>query len=225
MTTSNLKIIACLTMLIDHIGAILYPDQMIFRIIGRIAFPIFAFLIVEGYYYTKDLKKYLMRLGLFALVSEIPFDLAVNSAKVIEFQHQNVFFTLFIALLAISIYDLIKEKYPIFASIALVGFAVLNEVIQADYGLIGILIIFGFYKCRSNKYGLFFWLLSINLLLGALYTLNSGILSIRTMIQVFELFALIFIFNYNGKKGLSLRYVFYVFYPGHLLLLYLINNA
>ncbi|MDF2537691.1 MAG: putative rane protein [Herbinix sp.] len=80
MTSTTLKIIAIITMLIDHIGAILIRDNniynLVFRSIGRIAFPIFAFLIVEGFYYTKNVKKYLLRLGLFALISEIPFDIA-----------------------------------------------------------------------------------------------------------------------------------------------------
>ena len=131
---STLKMIAIVTMLIDHIGAAvlarllmvnglgeldqtntdaimqwlsangaLYGTYTVMRMIGRVAFPIFCFLLVEGFLHTHDVKKYAMRLGLFALLSEIPFDLAFSS-KILEFNYQNVFFTLFIGLLTMIAY-------------------------------------------------------------------------------------------------------------------------
>ena len=89
----QLKWIAVITMIIDHTGAVLFPDDMVFRYIGRIAFPIFCFLLVEGFFHTRDVRKYMLRLGLFALISEIPYDLAFRDT-VLEFEHQNVFFAL-----------------------------------------------------------------------------------------------------------------------------------
>lgn len=210
-------------MLIDHIGAILFPEQIVLRIIGRIAFPIFAFLIVEGYFHTRDLKKYLLRLGLFAIISEMPFDIAFHFVKVIEFQSQNVFFTLFIALLAIAIYDKYKELHPIVAVSAVILLAILNEVIHADYGIMGVMIIFVFYKFKGKHFSLFSWLLVINLIVIGL-NMQLHQMTLWSVISLFEVVALIVIFKCNGKKGFSLRYLFYVFYPGHLLLLHLIST-
>lgn len=95
LNSFQLKCIAVITMIIDHTGAVLFPDNMTLRYIGRIAFPIFCFLLVEGFFHTRDVRKYMLRLGMFAVISEIPYDLAFRDT-VIEFEHQNVFFTLFI---------------------------------------------------------------------------------------------------------------------------------
>ena len=92
MNGQSLKLIAMLTMVIDHIGLALFPNEMIWRYIGRIAFPIFAFLIVEGFVHTSDFKKYIGRILVFAIISEIPFNLLV-SGDVFDYTHQNVFFT------------------------------------------------------------------------------------------------------------------------------------
>ncbi len=94
MNSFHLKMIAIITMLIDHTAAVLIPSNtvlwLVMRCIGRLAFPIFVFLLVEGFYHTRDVKKYLLRMGAFALLSEIPFDLAFYG-KVLEFTHQNIF--------------------------------------------------------------------------------------------------------------------------------------
>ncbi|WP_461817744.1 TraX family protein, partial [Faecalimonas sp.] len=94
----QLKIIAIIAMIIDHIGLFFFPEHILFRIIGRISFPIFAFLIVEGFYHTRDIWKYMFRLGVFAVLSEIPFDL-LTTGKVFDLRHQNVFFTLLIGVI------------------------------------------------------------------------------------------------------------------------------
>ncbi|PKM50340.1 MAG: hypothetical protein CVV02_11975 [Firmicutes bacterium HGW-Firmicutes-7] len=219
MTSSNLKITACLIMLIDHIGALLYPQVFLLRIIGRLAFPMFAFLIVEGYFHTKNLKKYIIRLALFAIVSEIPFDRAFNGAW-LEFSYQNVFFTLLIGLLAIAIYD----KY--FASnlpLAVVGTmmcVLLNVVIRGDYNIFGILIILGFYHYRNQRMKILLWLLIINGISVSIQIAYANEFTLRSGAQLFQILALPIIFSYNGKKGLRLKYLFYIFYPTHLLILY-----
>ncbi len=224
MTSSPLKIMACLTMLIDHMGAVLFPGEILWRIVGRIAFPIFAFLIVEGYFHTKSIKKYLLRLGLFAVFSEIPFDITLKHAKGLEFQSQNIFFTLFIALLAIALYDTLKEKRYTLAVFCVFALGVLNEFIHADYGIYGVVIIFIFYKYHENKKMLLLALLIINTVLCALNSPGIEQMTLWTIVQMFSLLSLLFIFNYNGRKGLSLRYLFYVFYPGHLLILNYIST-
>jgi hypothetical protein len=95
MNSAQLKILACLCMLIDHIGAVLYPDMRILRIIGRLAFPIFVFLIAEGYRRTKDLSDYMGRLMVFALISQLAFNAAfLGSATKPDSLNLNVLFTL-----------------------------------------------------------------------------------------------------------------------------------
>lgn len=123
LSGSTLKLIAIITMLIDHIGAaviarlliagqgseMLYKIYYAMRAVGRVAFPIFCFLLVEGFFYTGSRKKYALRLFGFALLSEIPFDLAF-SGKILEFGYQNVFFTLLIGLLTIMLFDAVVKS-------------------------------------------------------------------------------------------------------------------
>lgn len=221
MSSSKLKIIACISMFIDHIGAVLFPNLIILRMIGRIAFPIFAFLIARGYFYTKNVNKYLIRLLIFAFISEMPFDL-VFSGKIINFNSQNVFFTLFLGLLAINIYEKNRHKYSLessnrkrsieqffwMACIILIG--ILAILLKTDYNMFGILIIFAFHIYRDNFKRLYLVFLMITLLMFS-------------TIQIFAVLALPIIYYYNGKKGKNIKYIFYAFYPVHLLLIHSIK--
>lgn len=101
--------IALVTMLIDHIGFIFYPDMIALRVIGRIAFPIYCFLLVQGFLHTSNLKKYMVRMGVFALLSEVPFDLA-RAGYWLDLSRQNVFITLFLGLCCMTIYRLSEKK-------------------------------------------------------------------------------------------------------------------
>ena len=186
----TLKMIAMLSMLADHIGAVLFPEQILFRVIGRLAFPIFAYTLVEGFFYTHDIKKYMCRIGILALLSEIPFDLTA-SGKILEFGHQNIFFTLFIGL--VMMYFLMKSsgKFEM-VTVSLVSFLI-ADLLRTDYML---------WKTIS--------VLFVNI------ALMGGV-------QVFGVLALIPIYLYNGTQGKKMKWLFYGFYPVHLLALFLIK--
>ena len=217
ISSSVLKWIAILTMTIDHIGAALinplllsYPSpageisinwQIIYttsRLIGRLAFPIFCFLIVEGYSHTRSVSKYAFRLGLFALISEIPFDLAFYH-QFFDWSQQNVFFTLFLGLLAIWSYDtltqpLLRISLPMIA-------AFLAQFLQTDYQAYGVIFIFVLYLLRGERLA--------QVLIGALFG----------FVQFTASLSFIPIYFYNGKKGRGNNKWLYWFYPLHLLLL------
>jgi hypothetical protein len=215
-----LKIIAMVTMLIDHGTAILVPYDSSFyvvgRSIGRLAFPIFCFLLVEGFLHTSNVKKYLLRLGVFALISEIPFDLAFNY-RLVDVGSQNVFFTLFIGLLMLIGLKKINEKYKgQIINLFLSGTVILSASLVAwvfgtDYYYAGVLMILSFYLFRYNKV-----LLTVALVIIYEYALGG--------IQILAVFAMIPIFFYNGQRGTKMnKYLFYAFYPAHIFILYLIS--
>ena len=101
-----LKIIAMVSMVFDHVGDMFFPDTDWMRMVGRIAMPIFAFCITEGYIHTRNKNKYLMRMGVFALISEVPFDLAFDGK--VGLSHQNIMLSFFLAILALMLFDLIR---------------------------------------------------------------------------------------------------------------------
>lgn len=203
----TLKMIAILAMAIDHIGAVLFPQYDIFRIVGRIAFPIFAFTLVEGFMHTKDIKKYMLRLGVLALVSEVPFDLVFFGTP-LEFGHQNVFFTMF---LGIAMLYLFLKNVSIWRQFVVVfGMLLLAELLRTDYSSAGLFTIFMFYQWRGSNLLKFAGMAFVNLFyLGGL--------------QSYACFAAIPIAMYNGKRGPKCKWFFYWFYPVHLLVIYLIS--
>ncbi|MEF9840157.1 MAG: TraX family protein [Lachnospiraceae bacterium] len=195
--------IAIITMTMNHVGNVFFPQYNIFQIIGRIAFPIFCFLLVEGFFHTHDIKKYLIRLGVFALISEIPFDLALRGTF-IEFTHQNVLFTLFLGLL--SLYILSRPYSPLRRIGGVIFLMVLAEVLRTDYGSTGILMILLFFTFREKLLWKVLSVTFVNIFLG------RGI-------QSFGALALIPIALYNGEEGKKLQYFFYAYYPLHLLII------
>lgn len=215
MSSFVLKLIAIITMFIDHFAVVFIPwssDLYIpLRLIGRLAFPIFAFLLVEGFYHTRNIKKYLTRLGIFAVISEVIFDLAFYKTYFYK-EHQNIYFTLFLGLLTIYLMSMTERKFQnnlllvnlINAGITLVS-CFIAQFLNFDYRFMGILLIIAFYLFRGKKF-----LLALTMLV------LSG-----DLIQAFYIFAMIPIAFYNGKKGRNIKYFFYVFYPAHLLVLYI----
>lgn len=207
LNTFTLKMIAIISMLIDHVGHIFFPEIMIFRIIGRLAFPIFAYVLAEGFVYTRDVKKYLLRLGLFALLSEIPYDLAIMGS-VLEFSHQNVFFTLFFGVLMLYVMTRMKIILMQYAAVLVVVF--ICRFLHTDYSSIGVLLVFIFYVFRQRK-------VEKLLIAGFIF------LGLTGGIQLYALLALPLIALHNGEQGAKMKAFFYLFYPAHLLILYLVH--
>ena len=207
LNSFQLKLIAIITMLIDHIGAVLLPEYVIMRYIGRLSFPIFCFLLTEGFFYTKNVKKYIFRLAVFAIISEIPYDLAFLN-EYSDFSRQNVFFTLCIGV--IMMYAISKTNDLTIKVIYLVLAMWGAQMLRGDYGYKGILLIAIYYFLREQQI--------VRAFLGAIWNFIGN-----SVIQAFGAFAAIPILLYNGEKGKSMKYLFYVFYPVHLLILYIIS--
>ena len=231
LSGSSLKWIAVFTMLIDHFTAVFYFKSyfagrqlfsndvyMILRGVGRLAFPIFAFLLVEGYFHTRDVKKYLLRLFLFGLVSEVPFDLALRLSFV-DWGYQNVYFTLFLGLLAVWLWDLLTQRDvrrcgPVRLLLAIgaaAACAALARLCRTDYGLWGVLTAVSFAVFRDRE-----WLRA---LAG-----GTCLLAVSKLEAAGFPDFLLFHF-YNGQRGRQPKYFFYLFYPTHLLVLALLCRA
>ena len=228
MTSFHLKIIAGLCMLMDHIAVVFLEPALagsgysmfgnmlsgtplhttavwytIFRLIGRLAFPIYAFQIAEGIQRTSNKRRYQMRLLLGAFLSEIPFDLTLMG-KAIDWSHQNVMITLLLGAVAIDLYERewkqqnLKWLFPILA-------AVLAQLTKSDYGALGVAIIFLFHALREDE---------VRRTLALIFPLVT---------QYTAVLALILINMYKGEKGRSAKWLWYLWYPGHLAGLYLMK--
>lgn len=225
MNSFVLKIIACACMFCDHFGDAFFGETTFLNFIGRISFPIFCFQIVQGYVHTHDVKKYILRLFLFALISQIPFmffyHVVFNSFAI------NVIFTLLFGLLAILIYDK-SNKFVGVCSLFLLS--TIAQVCHFDYGFFGVFIIFMFYLLHNKKVmmGIVFIftviikysipLIQYGLPISYLFLGNT-----YSLLMYSTCFSLIPILLYNEKKGKDAKYLFYIFYPVHLLLLALLR--
>ena len=206
-----LKLIACLSMFIDHLGAVCFSGMMGFRIIGRLAFPIYCFLLVEGAVHTRNMKKYILRMGIFALISEVPFDLAFYH-RLVYMGHQNVFFTLGLGLLAIWFLEHPIEQLDIpdvlYKLLVIIAAGLIAEFFNTDYGFTGIAVICIFYYLRGQP--------------QLKYPIAAILLAAMGGVEFYAVLALIPILLYNGQRGRQtkvMQYGFYIFYPTHLLLI------
>lgn len=217
-----LKLIAMVSMVFDHVGDLFFPGLLWPRAIGRLAMPIFSFCIAEGFAHTRDKKKYLLRMGVFALVSELPFDLAFDGA--LGLGHQNIMLTFFLSILALLIFDRIRgertpeaKRFPVgrtlLGLLAVAAMAALALLLRADYTVFAVLGVFLFYVLRQRhpllRCGVGVGFLALTRTVG--YYSATGL-------------SLIPLVLYNGKKGRGLKWLFYAFYPGHLLLLWLLRG-
>ena len=209
-------------MVFDHAGDMFFPDAMWPRMIGRLAMPIFSFCIAEGFTHTKDKKKYLCRIGAFALISEIPFDLAFEGK--VGFSHQNIMLSFFLAVTALMLYDRVQgeedpegKHSPVWKTVLgvciVAAIAVLSFLLRADYTFFAVIAVFLFYVFRKRppliRVGIGVAFLSITRTIG--YYCTTG-------------FSFIPLAMYSGKRGKGLKWMFYLFYPGHLLLLAAIKH-
>ena len=154
MSSFLLKIIGMITMLSDHMGDSLVRSFSFFNVIGRIAFPLFAFQMTQGYIYTKNFKKLCGKLFLFGLISQIPFMLFLSLFQTGEaIWTLNIFFTLLLGLLAIFCYDKIKNRFLGIVSGLFICLS--GELFRVDYGAYGVLLIFLFYLWRNIPIGFF----------------------------------------------------------------------
>ena len=229
----DLKLLAMALMFCDHLWATLLPSQQWLTNLGRLAYPIFAFQIAEGYYHTHDVKKYLKRLFLFALISEIPFNLMTAGGLINPFQ-QNVLFTFCLGILLFCFLDRMKEKsmtaWAISVPLTVVGGYLIGMITFVDYYGYGILMLLAFYLFRNVKHGWIGLILSMLLINGEFmggltYEVSLFGKTFYLYQQSLAVLALIPIFLYNGKQGphtKALQYGFYVFYPAHMLVLALI---
>ncbi len=236
LTGFAIKMIACLSMLFDHIAAVfldegyffLHPDvdkapdwifhmDFAMRAFGRLAFPLFCFLIVEGCFHTGNKWKYLRNLIVFGIISEIPFDLAFNRSF-FDWSSQNVYFTLALGLLTIIGIEYFtkgsfmkagpKEKLAVIFIVT--ATAVLASLMRADYAFLGILVVLFMYIYRKNK-GI----------------AAGGLVFMFVLVDPLELISMVdfaILPLYNGERGRKIKYAFYLFYPLHILILYVIRK-
>lgn len=209
-----LKIIACVTMLLDHIGATMVSGYGL-RIIGRIAFPIYCFLMAEGAYYTKNPKKYFLRLAVGLVLSELPFDLAFRLKP--TWEYQSVMVTLLVGFLVVEV--ILKSEQDFVKLLAVCAGFAFAEWANTDYGGFGVLLVVLFSQTRGKL-----WLQTIMVAMFA-WMVNSiriTFCGMRIPIEMFAVLAMIPIALYSGKKSTSSRVVqwgFYLFYPVHLAVL------
>lgn len=223
LSGSGLKLIAIGLMLIDHFASMLLPvlpalkmpllafagKQLtlytLMRLMGRMSFPIFCFLIAEGFAHTRNKVKYGLRLLVFAVVSEIPFNLMKNSS-LFYFGMQNIFFTLFFGVALLYILE--KVTHPAKKALYMAMVLVLTVVLRTDYNLRGVLLILLLYILRERP-------------------VEKTVLALSFLSNIAAFGAFVPINMYNGQRGFVrsriLQYSFYVFYPVHILLLFAIK--
>lgn len=229
INANQLRCLAMVLMLLDHLWATLVPGNFWMTYTGRLAFPIFAFQISEGFSHTSDRKRYAKRLLLFALISEIPFDLLYGSTVFYPF-HQNVLFTLLLGLLAVSTIDRARQARTagaaLQAALVLLGTLLLAVVGMVDYGWRGVLTIVAFYALRDFSGARLAQLAAMVLLnIVGFQGLLIPLFGWDFPTQGFAVLALLPIWLYNGQSGRksrALQYGFYAFYPAHMLILYLL---
>lgn len=240
LTGAHFKWIAIVFMAIDHIGAALVEPvllnatvtaanleqiqrlsdiYMVLRCIGRFSFPAFCFLLVEGFHHTRSKANYLRNLLIFALISEVPFDLALRG-DVLNLDYQNVFFTLAAGFVAIWIADYWNQKsitepnrdfmYRVLTACVVIAIAYAAEILNTDYGAVGVATIFILHALHHKPVmsAVMAWVL----------------LSITNWLEIFCFPFILAVKFYNGQRGRQNKYLFYIFYPAHLLLLFAIRT-
>ena len=237
LTAAVLHIIAMTLMLMDHLWATLLPAKEWLTCAGRVAFPIFAFMAVEGYFHTRNFKKYMLRMLLFAVLSEIPFDLMYGGTWFYPV-HQNVLWTFLLSLLGVWLMEQVRKKgktwmYLLVCVLVVLAGLVLGTLCMVDYYGAGVLTVFVFYFLHGRKWWCFlgqlaalYWL-NVELLGGLMYPVQLFGMEFELCQQGLALLALIPIWLYRGRQGYHskpFQYLCYAFYPVHMLLLVVVLN-
>lgn len=233
MSSFVIKIIAIFTMLLDHSSDTLVGHITPLNFIGRIAFPLFCFQLVVGYAHTSSVSKYCIRLFVFSLISQIPFGIMIYNYTH-ELLALNVFFTLLLGVFVMIVYDS-KKFSPIVKSLIIFGILLVAHFANVDYQALGVLLILvihifytlGTFKCEesssisSKKYitSLFILAMLVFSILRYLPTMKSFPINYTIFLTLCTFAPTFIMLAYNGKKGPSLKYFFYVFYPVHLIIL------
>ena len=215
-----LKLIAITAMAVDHIGALIYPEALWLRVAGRLAMPIIAFLLVEGYHHTRHRGRYLLRLLVFAVLAQPVYRLV--------FPHGfNVFFDLLVGLCVIWAAERIRSRWLVAGLLLAVGAA--GFYVTLDWWHLAVFMIFVFHVTRG-RVG---WTVAA---LGGLLLANAGLFAVVSarigdpsyqlinFINLGCILALPLLSRYNGLRGRDCRYLFYVFYPAHLLVIHAIMS-
>lgn len=237
-TGSTLKIIAACCMLVDHIGQVVLKNGVVLsapyslftdaqfsillsavnvcHMVGRIAFPIFCFLLVEGFLHTHSLKKYWLHLCIFALISEPIYDLA-NTGQLFSMEQQNVMFTWLLGLTVLIIIRTCKDRWPV-SILAIGAGAYLSYLCHLDGWYYGILLIGTFYLFHDTSIVKYVVSIAVMYVCGLDFSIYGWI----DPYFLTAVFSLLPVCLYNGERGRNLKYFFYMFYPLHLLGLFLI---
>lgn len=237
LSAAALHILAMAFMLMDHLWATLLPAQEWLTCVGRIAFPIFAFMAVEGYFHTHNLKKYLLRMLIFAVISEVPFDLMYGGTWFYPV-HQNVIWTLMMGLVGIHLMENVRKKkstfvYILVSTIVVILGGLLGTLSMVDYYGIGVLTVFIFYFFRGRKWWcllgqmLALYWVNVELLGGLMYPIRLFGMEFELCQQGLALLALLPIWLYRGRQGYHskpFQYFCYAFYPIHMLVIVLVLN-
>lgn len=203
-------------MIIDHIGLFFFPHLTLMRDIGRISFPLFAWLIANGAHNTSNIFGYLRRLFILALISQIPFTLA-NQQIGSPLFYLNVLFTLCLGLLAILAIE--KNKNIFLQALIVISCSIMATIIHSDYGAAGVLAVVASYIFFKNKVGLFVSMTCIFIALPVMMNVLQKTSTTPSFLfsyispERYALLALPVIFLYNNKKGYNAKYLFYIIYP------------
>ncbi len=216
----QLKLIAACAMFIDHTMYTFFPYDYELRTIGRLAFPIFAFLVAYGYQKTGNLPRYMSRMILFAAIAQIPYEMMVGHAGI----NPNVIFTLFFGLAAIFAI----EKGNLFIRLAgPIVLILVAEFMSFDHSAYGVLMVIALYYSKQSKILTSVWIFVLTILFSLQYIYLGGFSNPGWYIVLFYLFTIPLINLYNGKKGLSnffTKWFFYIFYPAHITLLVILKS-
>lgn len=213
-------------MAVDHLGLFFFPDILFLRAVGRLSFPLFAWAIANGSNHTANINKYFLRLILLAVFSQIPYRLLYGIYHIPD-PGLNVLFTLSFGLLAIMVYKKTGNLYfrILIAAVISLSAYVMGSDYQA-FGVLTVLLFFLFYKNKIKTVISYTALVTIFYLMPFVLNKDFGSsieASNLNLIQLCSLASLFIITTYNGLKGYRLKYLFYLFYPAHLTLIYLIR--